>query len=116
MTHDNILRISQPLPKTRTLGDYAAPVSCPCCDGYGVQLELVWSGGQPEQEREVPCYGCDGRGEVVVLVCGRCGEQEYASPDARGDDFRICSCCGHEAPQLLWLPMDAGLGRKQTQG
>ena len=49
MNDDNILRISQPLPKTRTLGDYAAPVSCPCCDGYGIQLELVWSGCQPEQ-------------------------------------------------------------------
>lgn len=114
----SLILMSQANPRTKRLGDYTSPTLCPCCDGSGYQLELVYRGGQPGDEREVPCYGCQGLGQVIELVCGRCGEVELADPDARADDFRICSCCGHEAPQLLWLPMGSPerLKRRYSQG
>lgn len=100
---------------TRTLGDLADTCECPLCGGDGFQLEVVWSGGVAQLEHEVPCYACAGRGRVVELVCGRCGAHEHAHPDDIVDDVRICVECGHEAPNILWLPMRAGdLHREET--
>lgn len=92
------------------LGDLSEPVDCPWCDGEGFQLEIVWVGGVEQSEHEVPCFACAGRGHVVELVCGRCGQTEHAHPDDAVTDVRICAECGHEAPNYLWLPMGwAGL-------
>ena len=88
-----------------TLGDMTEPCDCPLCDGDGFQLEEVWVCGEPSHEHEVPCYACAGRGQVVELVCGRCGEREHAHPDDSVDDHRICAHCGQDAPNYLWLPM-----------
>lgn len=90
------------------LGDLSDTHCCAMCDGEGFQLELVWMGGDPHQEPEehdVRCYGCQGYGEGIRLVCGRCGEEDFAHPDEHIQDFRQCAGCGHEAPNALWLPM-----------
>ena len=103
-------------PARRHLGDLASPQACPGCGGSGHQLELIWSGGTPDQEHEVTCWVCQGQGQVIELICGRCGEEEFAGPDEQANDFRICSCCGHEAPMALWLPMsDAHKQRRRSE-
>lgn len=88
-----------------TLGEYTHTQLCPCCDGTGMQTEVVYMAGQIEHEHDVPCYICQGEAIVVSLVCGRCGESSYALSDEYVSDHRICGCCGHEAPNYLWLPM-----------
>ena len=90
----------------RELGEFASPQCCAMCDGEGVQEELSWAFGRDETIREVACWGCKGRGEVVHLSCGRCGHQDGARPDVFAHDVYICSVCGHHAPYLLWLPMN----------
>lgn len=100
------------------LADIARVERCAMCDGEGFQLELVWRSGDPEQEpdeHEVRCYGCQGRGEVVRLVCGKCGDEEHASPEELLEDTRICCACGHEAPNLLWLPMHTPYDHEQEK-
>lgn len=87
------------------IGEIASLQCCPLCDGDGFQMELVWTGGHCEREEEVPCYACSGRGRIVRLICGKCGQEDLAHPDACIDDARICSVCGHDAPHYLWLPM-----------
>ena len=89
-----------------TLGEYTTTDVCPCCDGQGTQLEVVFMAGHLEREHEVPCYVCKAEVDVVRLVCGRCGEEDYALSRDYVSDHRICSCCGHEAPNYLWLPMN----------
>lgn len=89
----------------QVLGNLADVRCCSMCEGDGFQLEEVWIGGEQAHEHEVDCYACQGRGVVVSVVCGRCGEQEQASADDRVDDHRICTMCGHDAPNYLWLPM-----------
>ena len=89
----------------QALGDVADLQDCPLCDGDGFQLEEVWMGGEHSHEHEVPCYACAGRGFVVELVCGRCGHLEHAHPEDAVHDHRICTRCGHDAPNYLWLPM-----------
>ncbi len=99
------------------LGDLAQIHSCPMCDGEGVQLELVWLDGNPNhdpEEHEVRCFDCHGYGDIVRLVCGRCGEESFAHPDESMDDMRQCACCGHEAPNALWLPMQPALQEEKT--
>ncbi len=96
--------------QTTCLGDLAPTCACAMCDGEGFQLELVWLGGDPNQEPEehdVRCYGCEGYGQSVRLVCGRCGEEDFAHPDEPIHDFRQCAGCGHEAPNALWLPKNS---------
>ena len=87
------------------LGDLVEEHSCPMCEGEGFQLEIRWTAGHHVEEHEVPCFECGGHGRVVELVCGRCGEVEYANPDDYAHDAHICSMCGHHAPKFLWLPM-----------
>ena len=90
------------------LGDMAPVQPCPMCEGEGLQLELVWLDGNPNcppEEHHVRCFDCDGYGDIVRLVCGRCGEESFAHPDEQMEDVRQCACCGHAAPNILWLPM-----------
>lgn len=89
-----------------TLGEYTTTEVCPCCDGSGMQREVVYMAGYLEHEHDVPCYICESQGVVVTLVCGRCGEEAHALSGEYVSDHRICSCCGHEAPNYLWLPME----------
>ena len=87
------------------LGELVQPIECEMCAGDGFQMETVWVGGSEQSEHEVPCYDCRGRGQIVALVCGRCGHQESAHPDELVRGPRICADCGQEAPNFLWLPM-----------
>ena len=90
------------------VGDAAECLECQMCEGDGFQQELIWrggwGGGDPEED-EVACFQCAGRGVVVALVCGRCGQGALAHPDVILNDERCCDECGHWAPHYLWLPM-----------
>jgi len=97
-----------------TLGDISDIEECPMCAGEGTQLETLWVPGEEPIEHEVECFQCRGRGHVVELVCGRCGEVEWAEPEDLAEDTHVCSMCGHQAPKFLWLPMRHVHTEKET--
>lgn len=87
------------------LGDYTDVLPCEDCAGSGTQTEVVYARGEVEQEHDVPCYSCHGEAHVVHVVCGRCGDEDIASPHAYVADHKTCALCGHDAPHYLWLLM-----------